>query len=99
MLWHPCDGVSRCTGAHDSRHKNLSISDKTGSDGMMDVRLLPQIKDLAISADNSRFVSVGADKQFYLWDVSAKRVVRKFVGHSSAVNTVAMNAVRQSHIY
>lgn len=48
-----------------------------------------------MSADNSRFVSVGADKTFFLWDVGGNRVVRKFWGHTSAINSVALNEVCQ----
>jgi mitogen-activated protein kinase organizer 1 len=54
-----------------------------------------EIKDVAMSADNSRFATAGQDKPFFLWDVATARVVRRFAGHDAAVNTVAFNPVSE----
>lgn len=40
-----------------------------------------EIFDLAIFKDNSRFVSCGGDKVFYLWDVLSGKYIRKVVAH------------------
>jgi WD40 repeat protein len=55
--------------------------------------LSPQVKDVAISPDNSKFASVGGDRVFFLWDVGTSRIVRKFSGHSFAINCVAFSTV------
>ena len=44
--------------------------------------------DLAVSNDNARFVSVGGDKQVFLWDVSTARTLRRWSGHFGRVNCV-----------
>lgn len=48
-----------------------------------------EVLDIAVSADNARFVSVGGDKQVLLWDVSEARVLRRFDGHSGRINACA----------
>ncbi|KAI9780097.1 MAG: hypothetical protein M1816_003182 [Peltula sp. TS41687] len=47
-----------------------------------------EVLDLGVSADNSRFASVGGDKQVFLWDVASARTLRRFVGHFGRVNAV-----------
>jgi mitogen-activated protein kinase organizer 1 len=47
--------------------------------------------DVAIFNDNSTFVSCGGDKEVFLWDVTAARILRKFEGHTHRVNTVTFN--------
>jgi len=47
-----------------------------------------EVCDVAIAEDNSKFVSCGGDKQFFLWDVTTAQVIRKFVGHDRKVNAV-----------
>ena len=44
--------------------------------------------DLAVTADNARFSSVGGDKQVFLWDVSTARTLRRWAGHFGRVNCV-----------
>lgn len=44
------------------------------------------VLDLAVSEDNARFVSVGGDKTVFVWDVATASTVRRFSGHSGAVN-------------
>ena len=48
-----------------------------------------EVLDLAVSDDNARFVSVGGDKQVFLWDVPTARTLRRFAGHFGRVNAVA----------
>ena len=47
-----------------------------------------EVLALDISRDNSRFVSGGADKSVYVWDVATGGVVRRFGGHFGKVNDV-----------
>ncbi|KAF2483652.1 WD40-repeat-containing domain protein [Neohortaea acidophila] len=47
-----------------------------------------EVLDLAVSADNSRFASVGGDKLVFLWDVSTAQTTRRFGGHAGRVNAV-----------
>ena len=47
-----------------------------------------EVLDLAVSDDNARFVSVGGDKQVFLWDVPTARTLRRFAGHFGRVNAV-----------
>ena len=46
------------------------------------------VLDIAVSADNSRFASVGGDRQVFLWDVEQGSTVRRWTGHSSRVEAV-----------
>lgn len=46
------------------------------------------VLDIAVSADNSRFASVGGDRQVFLWDVEQGSTVRRWAGHSSRVEAV-----------
>jgi len=43
------------------------------------------VLDLAVSADNARFVSVGGDKTVFLWDVATARTLRRYGGHAGRV--------------
>ncbi|KMU73220.1 hypothetical protein CISG_03480 [Coccidioides immitis RMSCC 3703] len=43
------------------------------------------VLDLAVTADNARFVSVGGDKQVFLWDVETGSTVRRWSGHDARV--------------
>ena len=47
-----------------------------------------EVLDLAVTADNARFSSVGGDKQVFLWDVSTARTLRRWAGHFGRVNCV-----------
>lgn len=42
--------------------------------------------DLAVSADNATFVSVGGDKTVFVWDVATAQTTRRFAGHAGRVN-------------
>lgn len=42
--------------------------------------------DVAVLADNSKFVSCGEDKAAFLWDVSTGTVVRRIQGHEQRIN-------------
>ncbi|KAL1970759.1 hypothetical protein VTN77DRAFT_2593 [Rasamsonia byssochlamydoides] len=46
------------------------------------------VLDIAVAADNSRFASVGGDRQVFLWDVEQGSTVRRWAGHSSRVEAV-----------
>lgn len=45
-----------------------------------------EVLDVAVLADNSRFVSCGEDKAAFLWDVSTGAVVRRMQGHEQRIN-------------
>jgi mitogen-activated protein kinase organizer 1 len=49
------------------------------------------ILDIAIARDNSKFVSVGGDKSFFLHDVTSARVIRRTQAHTQRINAVALN--------
>eukprot|EP00915_Cephaloidophora_sp_WS-2016_P000425 GHVH01000545.1.p1 GENE.GHVH01000545.1~~GHVH01000545.1.p1 ORF type:complete len:428 (-),score=47.52 GHVH01000545.1:219-1502(-) len=44
-----------------------------------------EITDVSIFRNKSKFVSVGGDVNAFLWDVSNRKVIRKFQGHSSKI--------------
>ena len=48
-----------------------------------------EVLDLAVSGDNSKFVSVGGDKTVFLWDVATAQTLRRFAGHAARVNCCA----------
>lgn len=48
-----------------------------------------EVLDLAVSEDNSKFVSVGGDKTVFLWDVATAQTLRRFNGHAGRVNACA----------
>jgi mitogen-activated protein kinase organizer 1 len=41
--------------------------------------------------DNGRFVSCGADKLVFLWDVTTGKTIRKFQGHDSVIKFLNNN--------
>ncbi|KAM5437499.1 hypothetical protein McanMca71_000888 [Microsporum canis] len=47
------------------------------------------VLDIAVSADNARFASVGGDKQVFLWDVETGSTIRRWSGHTGRVEAVA----------
>ena len=47
-----------------------------------------EVLDIAVSADNARFASVGGDRQVFLWDVAANRTLRRWTGHTARVHAV-----------
>ncbi|PYH87899.1 WD repeat protein [Aspergillus ellipticus CBS 707.79] len=46
------------------------------------------VLDVAVAADNSRFASVGGDRQVFLWDVEQGGTIRRWSGHNARVETV-----------
>lgn len=46
------------------------------------------VRDVAVSADNSKFASAGGDRQLFLWDVATGQTIRKFAGHDGVINSV-----------
>ncbi|KAL4929675.1 WD40 repeat domain-containing protein [Aspergillus undulatus] len=46
------------------------------------------VLDIAVAADNSRFASVGGDRQVFLWDVEQGVTVRRWSGHNARVEAV-----------
>jgi mitogen-activated protein kinase organizer 1 len=51
-----------------------------------------EVRDVSVSADNSKFASCGGDRQIFLWDVASGSTIRKFRGHDSNVNAVRSTA-------
>ena len=49
------------------------------------------ILDVAVAADNARFVSAGVDKTLFVHDVVSGRLVRRIIGHTQKINAVALN--------
>ena len=49
------------------------------------------VYSLAISKDNSKFISGGGDKNIILTDVIEGKYIRKYTGHTARVNSVAFN--------
>lgn len=48
-----------------------------------------EVLDLAVSGDNSQFLSVGGDKTVFLWDVAEAKTVRRWMGHAGRVGCCA----------
>lgn len=46
------------------------------------------VLDVAVTADNARFASVGGDRQVFLWDVEQTNATRKWTGHNGRVEAV-----------
>lgn len=46
------------------------------------------VLDVAVTADNARFASVGGDRQVFLWDVEQGGTTRRWTGHNSRVEAV-----------
>ncbi|KAJ6130331.1 hypothetical protein N7512_003111 [Penicillium capsulatum] len=46
------------------------------------------VLDVAVTADNARFASVGGDRQVFLWDVEQNGTTRRWSGHNSRVEAV-----------
>ncbi len=51
-----------------------------------------EVRDAAITRDNSKFASCGGDKQIFLWDVASGNFIRKLRGHDNTVNAVCFAA-------
>jgi len=54
------------------------------------------VRGLAVTDDNARFVSCGGDKAVYLWDVATGSIVRRFKGHDAAANDVRFASGEQA---
>ncbi|PKY03850.1 WD domain protein [Aspergillus campestris IBT 28561] len=46
------------------------------------------VLDVAVTADNAQFASVGGDRQVFLWDVEQGATVRRWGGHAARVEAV-----------
>lgn len=46
------------------------------------------VLDIAVASDNSRFASVGGDRQVFLWDVEQGVTIRRWGGHNARVEAV-----------
>ncbi|KAE8150194.1 WD40-repeat-containing domain protein [Aspergillus avenaceus] len=46
------------------------------------------VLDIAVAGDNSRFASVGGDRQVFLWDVEQGVTVKRWSGHNARVEAV-----------
>ncbi len=50
------------------------------------------VLDLVITKDNTKFASVGVDKQVFLTDSIKCNILRRFPGHLSTINSVCFNS-------
>lgn len=46
------------------------------------------VLDVAVTADNARFASVGGDRAVFLWDVEQGVTVRRWSGHTARIEAV-----------
>ncbi|KAL4864182.1 hypothetical protein BDV12DRAFT_201348 [Aspergillus spectabilis] len=46
------------------------------------------VLDIAVASDNSKFASVGGDRQVFLWDVEQGITIRRWGGHNARVEAV-----------
>ena len=53
------------------------------------------VRDVAVSADNTKFASAGGDRQLFLWDVGTGATIRKFAGHDGVINSVRLLPMRE----
>lgn len=49
------------------------------------------ILDIKVSHDNSKFISGGVDKCWFLWDVAEGRIIRKYYGHEQKITCMQIN--------
>jgi mitogen-activated protein kinase organizer 1 len=61
-------------------HRGTLINTYSGHSG--------DVRGLAVSADNSKFVSAGEDRHINVWDVATASTIRRLHGHDAAVNDV-----------
>ena len=91
-------GTYLLTGSSDrSVHLSRALPSSTKSPGVAPTTTAPiqkydahgySVLDLAVAADNARFVSVGGDKQVFLWDVETGTTIRRWSGHTGRVEAV-----------
>jgi len=77
-LWNPFK--SEATSDSEALH----IKEYSGVHGH-------EVVDVAITKDNSTFVSCGGDKACFLWDVTGGHILRRFEGHAHRINAVTFN--------
>ncbi|KAK2875957.1 hypothetical protein FQN49_001499 [Arthroderma sp. PD_2] len=96
VIYSSSPGTYLLTGSSD-RSVHLSRALPTSSTSTPQITTSPiqkyeahgySVLDLAVSTDNSRFASVGGDKQVFLWDVESGTTVRRWGGHSGRVEAV-----------
>ncbi|KAJ5562962.1 hypothetical protein N7461_001723 [Penicillium sp. DV-2018c] len=90
-------GTYILTGSTD-RAVHLSRAVPTKSDGHTVIETTSPIQkyeahgytvlDVAVAGDNSRFASVGGDRQAFLWDVEQGITIRRWSGHNSRIEAV-----------
>jgi len=49
------------------------------------------VRDVAITGDKDRFISVGADRTAFIWDVSTGSIIRRIQSHNQRTNCIALN--------
>ena len=54
------------------------------------------MRSVVATNDNSRVAGCGGDRSVFVWDVASGRLLRKFRGHDSEVNAVAVAAEDQA---
>lgn len=50
-----------------------------------------EIQDIAITKDNNKVASCGADRPVFYWDVQTNQTIKIFSGHNARVNTCCFN--------
>ncbi|KAF4651201.1 hypothetical protein FOZ61_010671, partial [Perkinsus olseni] len=54
------------------------------------------VNDCCMTDDNAKFVSAGADKYVFLWDVATAKIIRRFARHRGPVNCCDFAGQEQS---
>lgn len=97
MTYSSSGGTYILTGSSD-RSIHLSRTVPAKSNGLTTVETTLPIQkyeahgytvlDVAVTADNARFASVGGDRQAFLWDVEQGTTTRRWSGHNSRIEAV-----------
>lgn len=86
-------GVYILTGSTDRAiHLTRAISNNNNAETTSPIQKYEAhgyaVLDVAVAADNSRFASVGGDRQVFLWDVEQGGTIRRWSGHNARVEAV-----------
>ena len=90
-LWNPNKAVESYSKSGQSY--NASIQTYTGAHTY-------EVLTLAVSSDNSRFLSGGGDKSAFIWDVSSGKILRRLGsgpgGHNGKIESVKFGGEEDS---
>ncbi|KAB8205325.1 WD40-repeat-containing domain protein [Aspergillus parasiticus] len=86
-------GTYVLTGSSDRAvHLSRAIPNKPGTETTSPIQKYEahgySVLDVAVAGDNSRFASVGGDRQVFLWDVEQGITVKRWSGHAARVEAV-----------